>query len=112
MNWIELSSLAQLNEIIEMSDTQPIVLFKHSTKCSISSMSKARLEREVPKAGVDFYLLDLLRHRDLSNAIAELFSVKHESPQVLLIFKGECVYDESHNGITMAALNEQMITIV
>jgi len=107
MNWIPLTTEAQLTEIISKSHTQTQVIFKHSTRCASSSMAKNRLERNNTITGIDFYFLDLLAHRSLSNAIAERFSVYHESPQVLVIKKGVCVYDESHSGINMDEIVEQ-----
>jgi len=108
MNWIDLNSAEQLIEIKELSKTRPQVIFKHSTRCSISSMAKSRLERnEQPETG-DFYFLDLIKYRLLSNKIAEEFSVYHESPQVLLIKNTQCVYDESHSGIQMDEIAEQI----
>jgi len=107
MNWTELTDMAQLAAIAEESKTQPVVIFKHSIRCSISSMAKTRLEREAQPQGIKFYYLDLINHRDISNKVAEMFSVHHESPQVLLIKNGECVYEESHNGIDMAEIAEQ-----
>ena len=79
-----------------------MVIFKHSTTCSISSMAKNRLERETPATNTLFYYLDLRAYRAVSNKIAEEFHVHHESPQILLIKNGECTYEESHNGISMA----------
>ena len=70
-------------------------------------MAKSRLERESNWNGADFYCLDLLRHRAISNQIAEEFDVHHESPQVILLHNGACVYDQSHNGITVEELKEQ-----
>jgi bacillithiol system protein YtxJ len=107
MNWIQLTQLSQLDEIVEKSFQQPQVIFKHSTRCSISSMALNRFERSEAPAQADFYYLDLIAHRDISAAIAEKFSVHHESPQVLLIQQGECTYDESHYGISMQDLTEQ-----
>lgn len=108
MNWIDLNNLQQLADLKELSKTRPQVIFKHSTRCSISSMAKNRLERAgLPQSG-DFYYLDLLKYRSVSNQIAEEFSVHHESPQVLLIKNTECVYDESHNGISMDEIIEQI----
>ena len=107
MNWNDITNEAQLNAIVEESKQQPVVIFKHSTRCSISSMAKGRLERAEEPAGVKFYYLDLIAHRDISNKIAENFHVHHESPQVLLLKNGECVYDESHNGIDMREIEEQ-----
>ena len=108
MNWIDLNEIEQIGQIRELSKTRPQVIFKHSTRCFISSMIKDRLERIEPPAETDFYFLDLLRHRQLSNRIASEFSVHHESPQILLIKNGECVYEESHNGIDMKEIAEQV----
>ncbi|NCT95288.1 MAG: bacillithiol system redox-active protein YtxJ [Chitinophagaceae bacterium] len=107
MNWITLDAPEQINTIKELSNQRPQVIFKHSTRCSISSMVKNRLERSDSPQDIDFYYLDLLAHRPLSQSIADTFDVYHESPQVLLIVKGECIYDESHHGISMDELVEQ-----
>jgi bacillithiol system protein YtxJ len=99
MNWIPLSQEAQLDEIIANSNTVPQVIFKHSTRCSISSMAKKRLDRKEAPEGINFYLLDLIKYRSLSNRIASDFGVSHQSPQVLVITNGKCIYNESHGGI-------------
>ena len=108
LNWKPLQEAGQLDELVAESFHQPVVIFKHSTRCSISTMAKARLEREKSLEHVRFYYLDLLNYRSLSHQIAERFQVHHESPQVLLIRAGECVYDESHQGIQMRELQEQL----
>ena len=107
MDWKNLTSIDQLETITANSFNTPQVLFKHSTRCSISSMALNRLETSTPPTGIDFYLLDLLQHRDISAAIADRFKVHHESPQVLVIRSGECTYDESHMGISMDEIAEQ-----
>lgn len=108
MNWIVLTEEQQLEDIKEKSRQQPVVIFKHSTRCSISSMAKGRLEREKQADNVLFYYLDLIRYRAISNKVAMDFSVPHESPQILLIKNGECTYEESHNGISMQDIMEQV----
>ena len=100
MNWIPLNQETQLDEIIAKSATIPQVIFKHSTRCSVSSMAKNRLDKKEAPEGINFYLLDLLKYRSLSNKIAESFQVQHQSPQVLVINNGKCIYNESHSGIT------------
>ncbi len=100
--------MQQLADIKELSKTRPQVIFKHSTRCSISTMAKSRLERnEQPDSG-DFYFLDLLKYRSISDQIATDFAVTHQSPQILLIKNTECVYEESHSGIQMDEIAEQM----
>ena len=108
MNWIDLNKIEQLHQIRELSKTKPQVIFKHSTRCFISSMMKGRLEKTAPPDETDFYFLDIIRYRQLSNAIASQFSVHHESPQILLIKHGECTYEESHEGIDMNKIAEQV----
>jgi len=108
MNWIPLTSESQLQEIIDLSKTTPQVIFKHSTRCSISSMALNRMEQADQPANIDFYYLDLIQYRPISQQIAELFSVFHESPQVLLIKDGNCTYSETHMGISMDELIEQV----
>ncbi len=108
MNWKPLQDESTLEAIKQASTTTPQVIFKHSTRCSISSMAKSRLDRSEAPAGVDFYYLDLIAYRSLSNKVAEDFFVEHESPQILLIKNGECVYDESHSGISMDEIEEQV----
>ena len=107
MNWIPLNSVEQLDLIHEASFVKPQVIFKHSTTCSISNMAFARFERSAAPDTIDFYYLDLLSFRAISNSIAEKFKVHHESPQVLVIINGECTYDESHMGISMDEIIEQ-----
>jgi bacillithiol system protein YtxJ len=106
MDWIELKEEAQLDEIRIKSKNTPQVIFKHSTRCSISSMAKSRLERATSFPDINYYLLDLIQHRNISQKIAEDFDVHHESPQILLIKDGACIYDESHSGINIEEIAE------
>ncbi len=108
MNWIPLTSVSQLEDIRQKSHDTTQVIFKHSTRCVISSMALNRLERETQPENADFYFLDLIANRDISNAIAEKFNVYHESPQILVLRNGECIYDESHSGINMDEIKEQI----
>jgi len=64
-------------------------------------MAKSRIERANAPENIDYYFIDLIKFRELSNKIANEFHINHESPQVLLIKNGECIYNESHNGISM-----------
>jgi bacillithiol system protein YtxJ len=99
--WINLTNEEQLQEIKEKSNGRPQLIFKHSTRCSISSMAKNRLDKSSRPEGMDFYFLDLIKHRNISNKISTEFNVYHESPQVLVIKNGESIYNESHSGINM-----------
>lgn len=101
MNWLQLNTLSQLDEFIQSNDT--IVIFKHSTRCPVSSMAKRSLEfdKDLIPEGAKFYYLDLIAHRDISNKIAEMWNVRHESPQILIIKGNKCLYNASHSDIEM-----------
>jgi bacillithiol system protein YtxJ len=109
MNWIPLTSENQLSDIVTKSSEKPQVIFKHSTRCSTSSMVLNRLERSDSSDTVDFYFLDLIQYRHISALIAENFHVAHESPQVLVIKNGNCTFDESHFAIQMDEILEQSV---
>jgi bacillithiol system protein YtxJ len=109
MQWIQLTSEQQLQAILEKSHEKPQVIFKHSTRCSISSVALQRLEKGKAPFDVDFHFLDLLSYRALSNKVAETFGVPHESPQVLVVKSGSCTFDESHLGISMADITDQAL---
>lgn len=100
MNWNQLTNDAQLAIIDQESTHQPIAIFKHSTRCSISSAALNRMERGwVEASNVKAYYLDLLAYRSVSNAVAQHYGIEHQSPQVLLIKNGKCVYSETHMAI-------------
>ena len=109
VNWTELTDVAQLMEIEAISNEKPVVIFKHSTRCSISRMALKQFERDYDlNETVDAYFLDLIAHRDVSNEIASKFNVYHESPQLILIRNGKAVYDVSHSGINAEALKSKV----
>jgi bacillithiol system protein YtxJ len=108
LTWNTLDSESALETLVKHSFDTPQLIFKHSTRCNISALAKYRLEDDWSLEGVEPHYLDLLQHRPLSAAIAERFSVHHESPQVLLIVNGECVYDASHLDITVAEIAETL----
>jgi bacillithiol system protein YtxJ len=108
MAWLTLNTLQQIQSLTEESFTKPVVVLKHSTRCSISVMALGRLDRSEFPTTASFYLLDLLNHRDISQLLSETFGVHHESPQILIIKNGECVYDESHQGIRMQEIIDNL----
>ncbi|MBS1647693.1 MAG: bacillithiol system redox-active protein YtxJ [Bacteroidetes bacterium] len=102
MNWTPLQDISQLQAIDASSEKKPCLLFKHSTRCSISNMALNRIEsnwKEADAEKVTFYYLDLLAHRNISNEIAAHYVIEHQSPQVLVISNGKCVYHASHSEI-------------
>jgi len=112
INWIPLTDLGQLNEIITLSNKKPVVIFKHSTRCIVSRTALKQFENEYDvetlQCNVSTYYLDLLEHRDISNEIASRFGVYHQSPQLLLIKQGKSVYNVSHSDIDAAELKGKL----
>lgn len=105
--WTSLTSVDQLEEVDKKSKEKPVLLFKHSTRCSISAMSLARFERSYEvESTFEPYFLDLIAHRDVSDAIAERYGVRHESPQAILVKDGKAVFNSSHMGISYSELND------
>ena len=109
-DWKTLDSEAQLDKIIKGSHERPAMIFKHSTTCGISAGAKHRLESnwDIDPEKMDFYYLDLLTYRPVSNLIAEKLNVIHQSPQVILIKDGKAIYDTSHHAIDTEAVNNAL----
>jgi hypothetical protein len=122
MRWKELATAEQFSRLLQESHNFPVVIFKHSTRCATSSVAMSRVERDhqelenFPKVSnfwkvhhnddigeIDFYYLDVLVNRDLSRHIAEYLGITHQSPQLLMIKNGKCVYHASHLFISLDA---------
>lgn len=99
--WITLEEMSQLDQLVEESKTKYVLVFKHSTRCGISKFCLQNFESEfqTDSSKVVLYFLDILKNRELSNAIASRFDVVHQSPQVLLIKNSTAIYAESHGQI-------------
>ena len=100
--WEPLEDIRQLDVILEQSHERPQLIFKHSTRCGISAVMLRRLEQNWREAheAADFHFLDILSHRPVSQAVADHIGLPHQSPQVLLIRKGELLASASHSGIS------------
>jgi bacillithiol system protein YtxJ len=101
-NWKKLEDLAEIERIKKESEERTVLIFKHSTRCSISAMAWDRLKRNwkaLDNEKISPYFLDLIRYREISNKLAKDFDVEHESPQVIIIKNGKSTYDNSHMGI-------------
>lgn len=113
MNWNNLTNLDQLDSLVEESNEHAVLIFKHSTSCSISRATLDRLERNWKLGNeVKIYFLDLLAYRSISNAISERFEVQHESPQALIIEEGKSVYNRSHFDINYNDIKSKLQQVV
>lgn len=110
-DWEILTEEKQLEQIDFASKTLPVIIFKHSTRCGISLHALDKLESgwsQIKNAPFAFYYLDLLNYRNISNQVAERYSIIHQSPQIIIIKKGKAVYDISHNGITIDIIKQKL----
>ena len=102
MSWINLETESKIADLKQNEGYS--LIFKHSTRCSISMMAKKRVDMDLEDLPADVkpYFLDLIAYRSVSSLVAETFQVHHESPQLLLIKDGECILDQSHGDISIA----------
>lgn len=110
IDWQLLNTENGLNDLKTKSETKPQIIFKHSTRCSISAMAKRRLERNwnIDERQADIYYLDLIAYRSISNKVADDFGVSHQSPQILIIKNGQSIFDTSHNDIDVETIAENL----
>ena len=108
MSWINVENESAIADLKQNAGYS--LIFKHSTRCSISMMAKKRVDMDLDDLPADVkpYFLDLIAYRSVSAFIAETFQVHHESPQLLLIKDGECILDQSHGDISIA----EVLTII
>lgn len=104
MAWNHLTSKEQFQAAINNSETKSQLFFKHSTRCIISKMALNDFEKSgvLNSQNADFYLLDLLNFREISNEISNCFNIIHQSPQAILFSKNEVLYSETHERINGA----------
>ncbi|HEY5123447.1 MAG TPA: bacillithiol system redox-active protein YtxJ [Ignavibacteria bacterium] len=112
MNWSQITKIEDIDDVKNASKEKYAIIFKHSTGCSGSKMALSRFERnwkDEEMTNLYPYFLDLLKHREVSNKIAAEFKVKHESPQLLLIKDGKCIYNASHHFLDYEELQKRLV---
>lgn len=95
--WSTIEQESHLESLL--NQTEPLVIFKHSERCSVSRMAKRTFESEY-ESDVPVYLIHVIEERPISNKIAEITGINHQSPQLLIIKDGKCVYHASHDHIS------------
>lgn len=105
MNWITITDETEVQNIYKSEEYS--IIYKHSPSCMTSLMAYRQLKSEVQKAqevDIPLYIVDVLKNRKEARAIATAFDVQHESPQLLLVKAGTCVYDTSHENVSLKAV--------
>ncbi|HEX6981673.1 MAG TPA: bacillithiol system redox-active protein YtxJ [Balneolaceae bacterium] len=99
--WSKVSENFQLNDVLKDSENHPQLIYKHSNRCSVCFFAKAQIEGkgEEIKSLADLHFLNVITYRGISNKVASELNVRHESPQAILINKGEVVWHASHGQV-------------
>ncbi len=110
--WKRLTQVDEVEELIRLSGDKPVVIFKHSIRCGASAMAKWQLEKDWDfEAGdLDFYYLDLIRYRSVSDQVSRVLGVVHQSPQVIVLRRGEVIFQTSHYRISISAIRLALTT--
>jgi bacillithiol system protein YtxJ len=108
--WTNLTEENQIDEIIALSNSIPVYIFKHSTTCGISAQAKENVEISFKNTDkpLKFYYLDLLKYRSISNAVASKLNVHHQSPQLILVHDGQVAFTTSHHKIKANILEDSL----
>jgi bacillithiol system protein YtxJ len=102
MNWITITDENQIQGIFESEDYA--IIYKHSPRCMTSLMAYRQLKSEVSGAAnndIPLYIVDVISNRRESQAIAQIFNVEHQSPQILVVKNGQSIYDTSHENVSL-----------
>ena len=108
--WTILTEENQIAEIIALSNSIPVYIFKHSTTCGISAQAKENVEISFKNTDKPFlfYYLDLLKYRSVSNEVAPKLNVHHQSPQLILVHDGQVAFTTSHHKIKANILEDSL----
>lgn len=103
LNWKTLTSLDQLEQIIEQSRLKPALIFKHRNSADESIQAKEKVEKEwaIPEEQLECYLVDVMEDKAVASEVSEFAGIPNAFPQVLLFADGVAMYDESHDMINV-----------
>ncbi len=113
LQWQVLDSISMLEALKQRSFEVPCLIFKHSTRCSISSMALNRLQIgwEFSEQELEGWFLDLIAFRSVSHAVSEQLGIEHQSPQAIIVRNGEVVYHASHSAIGIQPIREALVRV-
>ncbi len=103
MTFRTITKAAELDQAVKSSYTEPVVIYKHSRSCELCWWAEAGLKES---EGPTIHKIVVQDARPLSNLVESRFSIRHESPQVIVIVDGEPVFDASHRGVTPRAVRK------
>ena len=106
LKWIQVNDFNDIN-----NNNGFIVIFKHSYRCIISRIVLKKFEFQYDNSitNIKYFLIDVLKNREISNKIASVFNVDHESPQLIIIKNGELIHNSSHSDISFSDVSHRVV---
>lgn len=97
----KIADAKELDELLARSNEAPVVVFKHSMTCPISSAAY----QEMLKFDGEVALVVVQRAREVSREVEARTGVQHESPQAIVLRNGQAVWSASHWKVTSEAVS-------
>lgn len=107
--WNQPQTADQVNEILKRSQ-MPQVIYKHSYSCVVSLFAKSSLDSDLESIAeqADLHLVDVIAQQPLSEEIALKTGIRHESPQIIVMYKGEPYWHASQGDVRIKSLFEAL----
>jgi bacillithiol system protein YtxJ len=104
----DLHTIEELEKALLESTDRPVLIFKHSLTCPISSRAFYEFQAylEAADSQVAYKLITVQTDRQVSTAAAERLGVTHQSPQAILVTNCRSVWDASHYDITSESIDQ------
>jgi bacillithiol system protein YtxJ len=101
-------TIQELDRALDESRERPVLLFKHSLTCPISTRAFNELQSYLVNADprISYKLITVQTARAVSDEAAARLQLDHESPQAILVRHGREVWNASHSEITTLALDQ------
>ncbi|PSQ97267.1 MAG: bacillithiol system redox-active protein YtxJ [Bacteroidetes bacterium SW_9_63_38] len=92
----------------EHSDDTPVLVYKHSSTCPVSSKAQTEVEKLLSDGSLPVYRVVVQDHRAVSDLIEEELGIRHETPQAILLHNQDPVFDTSHFDVTAETLRDAL----
>ena len=102
---------SEWRKALELSHREPVAIYKHSSLCELCEVASDKLSALRSDTDPPIYEVVVQEARPLSNLIEKELRVRHESPQIIVLHKGEPVFDASHSGVTASAVRDAVAGI-
>ena len=99
---------SDLESALDRSQDKPVVLFKHSSACSLSASAQQEIKELADRTEAPIFRVVVQEARPVSNTIERTLNVRHETPQVIILRDGKAVFDASHRNVSVQTLTPQL----